>query len=221
MAYAGCAQLDPAGSGWLPKCKRSGDAGGSNRGVLRQGVSSLHPRARFPGAAPHCALAHRPSAPPDPLAQRRVCRVHVGAHAVGHAAVHQLKRVARGPADLRRAGAVHGPASSLQVSLQSPWSSWMRVVAAVGQHQVRAAVAVAGSWEGPASTADAPCWGSPPLQACPQAAAWPCAAPEWRPGRGRTQQTPPGAARSHAAAPRWHPLPCTRAPGLQQRGGAR
>lgn len=59
--------------------------------------------------------------------------------------------------------------------------------------------------------------GCSPWQACPLAAPWPCAAPAWRPGKGRTRQTPPGAARSRAAAPHWPPLQCTLVPGLQAR----
>ncbi len=59
--------------------------------------------------------------------------------------------------------------------------------------------------------------GCSPWQACPLAAPWPCAAPAWRPGRGRIRQTPPGAARSRAAAPHWPLLQCTLVPGLQAR----
>ena len=152
--------------------------------------------------ANHPAPAQPCPAPPDPLLQHRVGGLHVGPHPVSHPAVHQFKGVAR-------------RSSSLQMEEAVMKSVGNKPHLPLGHARSRNAPLPA------APQAAAPTTRHPPFRAHPPAAAWPCAAPAWRPGRGHTPQTPPGDARSRAAAPPRRRVSSTPAPGLRSAGSGR
>ena len=152
--------------------------------------------------------ARCPPTPPDPLSQCGVCRVHVLAHPVGHPAVHQLKGIAGGP--------IHLP--GMRVRWGGCGGRGVERGVCSGVLLLHASLHCSSSHPSQ-DTHPSPPQPAPPWRACPLAAAWPCAAPGWRPGRGHTPQTQSCGARSRAAGPRWRRWHSTRAPGLQA-GGA-